>query len=46
MREGRAVTEEQRKVLAEGGSFAFHVDSLVCLCWNAYIIMFAILFAM
>jgi len=30
MREGNALTEEQRKVLAEGHSFAFHVDCLVC----------------
>jgi hypothetical protein len=30
MREGSALTEEQRKVLAEGRSFAFHVDALVC----------------
>ena len=29
MREGSALTEEQRKVLAKGGNFAFHVDSLV-----------------
>jgi hypothetical protein len=42
VREGTALTEEQRKVLAEGDSFA--LDTVVCfMCWHAYIIMFAVL---
>lgn len=36
MREGSALTEAQRKVLAEGRSFAFHADSLFC----SYILAF------